>query len=48
MSINQRLDADIIELVAEEFEHDVEFISAEEQVIEEEEPSCLETFCTPS
>ena len=37
VSINQRLDAEIIELVAEEFGHEVEFISAEEQVIEEEE-----------
>ena len=37
VSINQRLDAEIIELVAEEFEHEVEFISAEEDVEEEEE-----------
>ncbi len=37
VSINQRLDAEIIELVAEEFDHEVEFISAEEQVEEEEE-----------
>ena len=37
VSINQRLDAEIIELVAEEFEHEVEFISAEDQIIEEEE-----------
>jgi len=37
VSINQRLDAEIIELVAEEFNHEVEFISAEEQVEEEEE-----------
>ncbi|MEM1119073.1 MAG: translation initiation factor IF-2 [Bacteroidota bacterium] len=37
VSINQRLDAEIIELVAEEFDHEVEFISAEEQVDEEEE-----------
>ncbi|MEM1320885.1 MAG: translation initiation factor IF-2 [Bacteroidota bacterium] len=37
VSINQRLDAEIIELVAEEFGHEVEFISAEEQVDEEEE-----------
>ncbi len=41
VSINQRLDAEIIELVAEEFEHEVEFISAEEQVIEEEETEDL-------
>ena len=32
VSINQRLDAEIIELVAGEFGRDVEFISAEEQV----------------
>ena len=37
VSINQRLDAEIIELVAEEFDHEVEFISAEEDVEEEEE-----------
>ncbi|MEL6140983.1 MAG: translation initiation factor IF-2, partial [Bacteroidota bacterium] len=37
VSINQRLDAEIIELVAEEFEHEVEFISAEEIEEDEEE-----------
>ncbi|MEO0775173.1 MAG: translation initiation factor IF-2 [Bacteroidota bacterium] len=37
VSINQRLDAEIIELVVEEFGHEVEFISAEEEVVEEEE-----------
>ena len=37
VSINQRLDAEIIELVASEFNHEVEFISAEEQIEEEEE-----------
>ncbi len=38
VSINQRLDAEIIELVANEFGHEVQFISAEEQVeVEEEE-----------
>ncbi len=37
VSINQRLDAEVIELVASEFEHEVEFISVEEQVEEEEE-----------
>lgn len=37
VSINQRLDAEIIELIAEEFGHEVEFISAEEQVEEEDE-----------
>ncbi|MFZ1705371.1 MAG: translation initiation factor IF-2 [Saprospiraceae bacterium] len=35
VSINQRLDAEIIELVAGEFGHDIEFISAEEQVEDE-------------
>lgn len=46
VSINQRLDAEIIELVAGEFGHDVEFISAEEQVeddiIIEDDPEDLE------
>lgn len=37
VSINQRLDAEIIELVAGEFNHEVEFISAEDQIEEEEE-----------
>jgi translation initiation factor IF-2 len=37
VSINQRLDAEIIELVAEEYGHEVEFISAEEHTEEEEE-----------
>ncbi|MFN4254923.1 MAG: translation initiation factor IF-2 [Saprospiraceae bacterium] len=38
VSINQRLDAEIIEVVASEFGYEVEFISAEEQVevVEEE------------
>ena len=31
VSINQRLDAEVIELVAAEFNHEVEFISVEEQ-----------------
>lgn len=35
VSINQRLDAEIIELVAGEFGHEVEFISAEEEVEED-------------
>ncbi len=35
VSINQRLDAEIIELVAGEFGHEVEFISAEEGIDEE-------------
>ncbi len=38
VSINQRLDAEIIELVSNEFGHEVKFISAEEQVeVEEDE-----------
>ncbi|MEL6924036.1 MAG: translation initiation factor IF-2, partial [Bacteroidota bacterium] len=37
VSINQRLDAEIIELVADEFNHEIEFISAEEELDEEEE-----------
>jgi translation initiation factor IF-2 len=36
VSINQRLDAEIIELVASEFDFETEFISAEEQVLEED------------
>jgi translation initiation factor IF-2 len=32
VSINQRLDADLIEVIASEFGHEVEFITAEEQV----------------
>ncbi len=45
ISINQRLDAEIIELVANEFNHEVEFISAESQVetdeIEEDDEADL-------
>ena len=37
VSINQRLDAEIIELVAEELGHEIEFINVEDQVEEEEE-----------
>lgn len=37
VSINQRLDAEVIELVATEFEFEVEFISAEEQMDSEVE-----------
>jgi len=37
VSINQRLDAEIIELVAEEFEREIKFISAEDSTEEEEE-----------
>lgn len=35
VSINQRLDAEIIELVADEFGHEIEFISAEEQDLDD-------------
>ena len=34
VSINQRLDAEIIEVVAEEFGHEIKFISAEEQIMD--------------
>jgi len=37
VSINQRLDAEIIELVASEFDHEIEFISIEEHTEVEEE-----------
>ncbi len=37
VSINQRLDAEIIELLAEEYGHEVEFISAEEDSVDDEE-----------
>jgi translation initiation factor IF-2 len=37
VSINQRLDAELITFIADEFNHEVEFISAEEQLEEEEE-----------
>jgi translation initiation factor IF-2 len=37
VSINQRLDAEIIELLAEEFGHEVTFISAEETIDDEED-----------
>ena len=37
VSINQRLDAEIIELVASEYEKEVEFITAEEEIDIEEE-----------
>jgi translation initiation factor IF-2 len=37
VSINQRLDAEVIELLAGEFGHEVEFISAEDHIEEEEE-----------
>ena len=37
VSINQRLDAEVIELVADEFDFEVSFINAEEQINNEEE-----------
>ncbi len=37
VSLNQRLDAGIIEIIAAEFEHEVVFIDAEEALAEEEE-----------
>ncbi len=37
VSINQRLDAEVIEILAEEFGHTIEFISAEEESVEIEE-----------
>jgi translation initiation factor IF-2 len=43
VSINQRLDAELIEVITSEFGHEVEFISAEEQVsIIDEEPDAPE------
>ena len=46
VSINQRLDAEIIELVANEFGNEIEFINVDEQeedeVIEEDDPKDLE------
>jgi translation initiation factor IF-2 len=47
VSINQRLDAEIIELVAGEFGHDVEFISAEEETETDEEIVDLEEDLKP-
>ncbi|MBR9920069.1 MAG: translation initiation factor IF-2 [Bacteroidetes bacterium] len=37
VSINQRLDAEIIELVTEEFGHEIEFITVQEEADEDEE-----------
>ncbi len=37
VSINQRLDAEIIELVASEFDHEIEFIDVEAEIEEEDE-----------
>ena len=47
VSINQRLDAEIIELVSNEFGHEVQFISAEEQVEVEEEEMDSESDLKP-
>ncbi len=43
VNLNQRLDAELIEVIAGEFGHEVEFVSAEEQVaVIEEEPDSPE------
>jgi translation initiation factor IF-2 len=43
VNLNQRLDAELIEVIASEFGHEVEFVSAEEQVaVVEEEPDAPE------
>jgi translation initiation factor IF-2 len=43
VNLNQRLDAELIEVIASEFGHEVEFVSAEEQVaVIEEEPDAPE------
>jgi translation initiation factor IF-2 len=43
VNLNQRLDAELIEVIAGEFGHEVEFVSAEEQVaVMEEEPDAPE------
>jgi translation initiation factor IF-2 len=42
VSINQRLDAEVIELIAEEYGHEIEFISAEEQIDLEEDDSFVD------
>lgn len=42
VSINQRLDAEIIELVASEFDYEVEFITAQEQELLEDTPDAEE------
>jgi len=47
VSINQRLDAEIIEVVSSEFGYEVQFISAEEQVEVEEEEADLEADLRP-
>jgi translation initiation factor IF-2 len=47
VSINQRLDAELIELLADEFGHEIEFISAEEQVDTEDEITDAEEDLEP-
>ncbi len=47
VSINQRLDAEIIELVANEFGSEVEFISAEEQLIDDSDDADKEEDLLP-
>jgi translation initiation factor IF-2 len=47
VSINQRLDAEVIELVANEFGYEVQFISAEEQVEVEQEEVDIEEDLRP-
>ncbi len=42
VSINQRLDAEVIELVADEFDFEVSFINAEEQLAGEEEEEIID------
>lgn len=42
VSINQRLDAEVIELIADEYGHEIEFISAEEQIDLEEEDDVID------
>lgn len=47
VSINQRLDAEIIELVAEEFGHKVSFVSAEDSTDTEEDVEDLPSDLVP-
>ncbi|MES2704034.1 MAG: translation initiation factor IF-2 [Bacteroidota bacterium] len=47
VSINQRLDAEVIELVASEFSYDVEFINLEQEAEEEEEITDTEEDMLP-
>ena len=50
VSINQRLEADVIELVASEFDYEVEFIGVDdaaelEEDEEDDDPEDLKTTC---